>query len=156
MNALRLSISTPFGAGPVNCYLLTEQVVTLIDPGSATDNAYTTLKSKLEQEGLALADVEQVLITHPHMDHFGLANRVVAESGARVLAHTHATRRLEDPRTFFDHERAFFTPFLRSMGVPEDLAVATTTIPESYLQFQEAVSVDQPLVEGRQWTSVES
>lgn len=148
MDIRRLEIPTPFRVGPINCYLIPEPTVTLIDPGPATDDAFAALESQLEQEGLALADVEQVLITHPHMDHFGLASRVAAASKARVLAHADAVGRLEAPFEFFDHEQAFFTPFLQSMGVPEDIAVATTTLPEPYLQFQEPVSVDRILNEG--------
>lgn len=148
MDVRRLEIPTPFRVGPINCYLLPEPTVTLIDPGPATDDAYAALESQLEQEGRAIADVEQVLITHPHMDHFGLANRVSEASRARVLAHADAVRRLEVPFEFFDHEQAFFTRFLQSVGVPEDIAVATTTLPEPYLQFQEPVSVDRILNEG--------
>ncbi len=78
----RIRVPTPFSVGRVNCYLLTAGEVTVIDPGPATDRADETLVDGLAAEGLDVGVVERVLITHPHMDHFGIARRVRAESGA--------------------------------------------------------------------------
>lgn len=144
----RIEIPTPFEVGPVNCYVLDERGLTLVDPGPATDGAYQALTDGLDRLGYAVADVDRILITHPHMDHFGLANRVATEATAEVWAHAFATARLEDPLAHFDREQAFFTPFLRSMGVPDDIVDTVVGLPEPYMDFQEPVHVDRELTDG--------
>jgi glyoxylase-like metal-dependent hydrolase (beta-lactamase superfamily II) len=143
----RIEIPTPFGVGPVNCYLFTDPDVTVIDPGPATDDAYSALASHLNRDGYAITDIDRVLVTHPHMDHFGLVNQVVDESGASVFAHENATAQLEDPIGYFEREQAFFTPYLRSMGVPYKVVETVTELPEPYSRFQEPATVDHELTE---------
>lgn len=144
----QLRIPTPFDVGRVNCYLFTKNGLTLLDPGPATDAAYDELAAGLKDHGFAVADVDQLLITHPHMDHFGLANRVVEESGARTVAHQNATRLLEDPFEHFDREQAFFGPFMQAMGVPEQVSDTAVTLPEAYMDYQEPLAVDHELTDG--------
>lgn len=144
----RVEIPTPFGVGTVNCYLFTGDGLTVLDPGPATDDAYRTLDAELERRGSTPADIDRIVVTHPHMDHFGLAGRLVAESGATVCAHAAATAHLEDPDGYFERERAFFTPFLRSMGVPADTVETVLELPEPYARFQEPVAVDRELADG--------
>lgn len=144
----RFEIPTPFSIGPVNSYLFAGDGVTLLDPGPATHEAYAEIETNVARHGYAVTDVDRVVVTHPHMDHFGIANRIAEESGAHVLAHADAAERLEDPIGFFDREQEFFAPFLRSMGVPNEIVDTVTQLPESYSQFQEPVSVDRQLAEG--------
>lgn len=83
----RLALPTPFPVGPVNAYLLEGDPLTLVDPGPAYGPAWRALRSSLDRLGHRLEDVRRLLITHPHLDHFGAAASVVAISGAEVLAH---------------------------------------------------------------------
>ena len=82
----RIEIPTPFHIGPINCYAFLGDDLTLIDPGPATDEAYATLRSRLEENGYGLDDIDRILVTHPHMDHFGIASRLTSVSGATVVA----------------------------------------------------------------------
>ncbi len=95
----RIVLPTPFPVGPVNTYVLkgpplTGAPLTLVDPGPAYPPAREALKSGLAKLGLGLADIEAVFITHPHIDHYGLANEVAQASGASVVAHVDAASRL--------------------------------------------------------------
>jgi glyoxylase-like metal-dependent hydrolase (beta-lactamase superfamily II) len=144
----RLKIPTPFNVGRVNCYVLINRGLTVIDPGPATQTAYDELAAGLGALGFAIADVETVLITHPHMDHFGLANRVVSESRARTVAHEDAARRLGDPIGHLDREQALFRPLMRTMGVPEQTIETAITLPEAFTEYQEPLAVDHELVDG--------
>jgi glyoxylase-like metal-dependent hydrolase (beta-lactamase superfamily II) len=58
--------------------------ITLIDAGPLTDLAWEALSSGLAGLGLAISDVERVLLTHGHHDHYGLAERIADASGARL------------------------------------------------------------------------
>jgi len=79
-----IAVPTPFPVGPVNVHLVTREPVTLIDTGPLTDEAWEALGAGLAKAGLKVADVERVLLTHGHQDHFGLAQKVAALSGARL------------------------------------------------------------------------
>lgn len=144
----RLEIPTPFEVGRVNCYAFTGENLTLVDPGPATEDAYSVLSAQLADRGYHLTDVDRILITHPHMDHFGMADRIATEADARVIAHADAGPRLADPEAFFDREQAFFRPFLLSMGLPERVVDTVVGLPEPYRRFQDPVDLDRGLVEG--------
>jgi glyoxylase-like metal-dependent hydrolase (beta-lactamase superfamily II) len=144
----RLEIPTPFDVGRVNCYAFPGDELTLLDPGPATEAAYEALSVGLNERGDSIADVERVLVTHPHMDHFGLAARVVDESGAHAGAHSDAVEALTNPTDHFDREQTFFRPFLRSVGVPEQTITSALTLPEAYTEYREPLAVDHELADG--------
>lgn len=144
----RIRIPTPFSVGRVNCYLLTAGEATVIDPGPATDAAYDALADGLSARGLAVADVDRILITHPHMDHFGGARRVKAESGAALLAHRDAVDPMADPDDHLAREQAFFRPYLTRMGVPEKTVDTVVDLPDPYADYRDAVETDRVLADG--------
>jgi len=69
----------------VNVHLVAREPVTLIDSGPLTDEAWAALEAGLARAGLKVADVDRVLLTHGHHDHFGLAQKVADLSGARLF-----------------------------------------------------------------------
>jgi len=144
----RIELPTPFGVGTVNCYATCGDGLALVDPGPDAEDTFEALDAGLADLGYDLADVERVLITHEHMDHFGGARRIQADAGADVLAHRVAAERIADPDGHFDREQAFFAPFLVSMGVPEEVAEAVTGLPEPYAKFHEPVDADRVLEDG--------
>jgi glyoxylase-like metal-dependent hydrolase (beta-lactamase superfamily II) len=144
----RIEIPTPFAVGRVNCYVFSGEGLTVLDPGPATDEAYAELADGLSALGYGIEDVDRVLISHPHIDHFGQVATIVRESGASVVAHEDAAHYLSDPTAFFGREQEFFRPFLRSMGLPDRFVDTVVGLPEPYLDFQEPTDVDRPLAEG--------
>jgi glyoxylase-like metal-dependent hydrolase (beta-lactamase superfamily II) len=70
----------------VNCYLLTESPVTIVDPGTLTAASLKGLRALLAGAGCAFDDIEQVVVTHAHPDHFGAAAWVARRSGGVILA----------------------------------------------------------------------
>jgi glyoxylase-like metal-dependent hydrolase (beta-lactamase superfamily II) len=60
---------------------------TLVDTGVATPATREQLEDGLGDCGVAVADIEQILLTHWHGDHAGLAGELQRESGATVRAH---------------------------------------------------------------------
>lgn len=144
----RIQIPTPFEVGRTNCYVFPDDGLTLLDPGPATEEAYEELAAGLRQLGAAPTDVDRILVTHPHMDHFGLARRIAAEAGAEVAAHADIVDRLADPERHFEREAAVFRPFLASMGLPDRLVDTVVGLPEPYMEFQEPVDVDRELEDG--------
>src|SRR5216684_874768 len=88
MKIVPISLPTPFYIGPVNVYLIPEDPVTLIDTGPKTKEAVDTLRTALRANGLAVADIRRIVLTHAHEDHCGLARSLRDEAkDAEVLIH---------------------------------------------------------------------
>jgi glyoxylase-like metal-dependent hydrolase (beta-lactamase superfamily II) len=70
----------------VNLWLLRGEPLTLVDTGPHSDEALAALEEQLAANGLAVEDIELLLLTHHHLDHTGLAGTIRERSGARVAA----------------------------------------------------------------------
>lgn len=73
-----------FAMGTVNCYLITGQCNTLIDCGEKNEKTWQALDKGLKNHGLAVKDIDKLVITHAHVDHMGMAQKFAEESGAKV------------------------------------------------------------------------
>ncbi|GAA2775366.1 MBL fold metallo-hydrolase [Saccharopolyspora taberi] len=62
--------------------------VAIVDAGWDSEDSWQALVAGLAEAGHWIGDVRAVLVTHMHPDHFGLAGRVRAESGAWVGMHS--------------------------------------------------------------------
>ena len=82
----RLAIPTPFQVGRVNAYLIEDDPLTLIDSGPNSGKALDELEQALAARGHSIEDIELLVITHQHIDHFGLASILARRSGAEVAA----------------------------------------------------------------------
>ena len=69
-----LRIPTPFAVGRVNCYLIEDEPLTLVDTGPNSGKALDELEHQLAAHGHAIDDLELVILTHQHIDHLGLVD----------------------------------------------------------------------------------
>lgn len=112
---VQLALPTPFPVGAVNCYLLTESPVTVIDPGMLYQATAATLLEAIHRAGLQLTDIDVVLVTHGHPDHFGAAGWLAEQAGAAVL-----TGRDELPKLLETRDRDRLYALIRSFGIPDE------------------------------------
>ena len=116
---LRLVLPLPFpGLDRVNCYLLLgdDGTSTLVDcgiylPENQRDHSWTDLVAAFEGAGVDVSTVDRLLITHPHIDHYGMAGRFLEETGAELLIHEAADEDLElyrDPHAVVDRLQKMF------------------------------------------------
>ena len=77
---------TPFAVGRVNCYLIEDEPLTLVDTGPNSGKSLDELERAREEHGRRVEDLELIIITHQHMDHLGLLEVLVRRSGAEVAA----------------------------------------------------------------------
>ena len=140
----RVPIPTPFQVGPVNAYLAGR---TVVDPGPDSEDARERLHDALADRGLGFADIEQVLVTHPHPDHFGLASHL-REAGARVVAAEAAVPILEDFEGRLAYEQEYFRRFFVRCGMDEATAGTVTELPQAFVHYAPSVDVDRTLTAG--------
>ncbi len=117
MKIIPLSIPTPFYVGDVNVYLIKEDPLTLIDVGPKTREASDALRSKLAANGVRVADMRRIVLTHAHEDHCGLAKEVRDEAkDAQVFVHDWETGHLFGRLAREEHRK-----LLARSGVPENV-----------------------------------
>lgn len=80
-----VALPTPFPVGAVNCYLLLDEPVTLVDPGLLWADSVSLLEAALRSSGLGLGNVDQVVVTHSHPDYFGAARWLAERADATVV-----------------------------------------------------------------------
>jgi glyoxylase-like metal-dependent hydrolase (beta-lactamase superfamily II) len=125
----RVSLPTPFRVGRVNCYLLAEPPVTVIDPGTVQPGSLEELEALLNARGLGFADIDQIVVTHAHADHFGAAAAVAIRSGARIVCGVPEVPGLLGPK---DAESR--SDLLVVLGVPEAMARSLVAFGDAALE----------------------
>ena len=66
--------------GPVNSYLFIGDTITLLDVGSAFSTKQ--LKRALSEHNIKFSDIDQIILSHGHPDHYGAARKIVKKSYA--------------------------------------------------------------------------
>jgi glyoxylase-like metal-dependent hydrolase (beta-lactamase superfamily II) len=83
---VQVKVPLPFSLRFVNSYIIAEQDgVSVIDPGLHTEEAVNTWEEVLLERGIAWDDVKQIVLTHYHPDHYGLAGLFQERSSAPVF-----------------------------------------------------------------------
>ena len=73
-----------------NIYAVGKKSVTLIDTGPKFPGIFTLLEKQLTLAGIKMTSIERILVTHGHIDHFGLAVEIQKAAGHPVEFLIHA------------------------------------------------------------------
>lgn len=92
----RIEFGVDWPPGHVACYLLDLDEPVLVDAGTPSgaylddrapdDDPEETLRSGLRDAGFEVADVEHLVVTHPHVDHVGQVPTVLEEADPMLYA----------------------------------------------------------------------
>ncbi|MGE7274267.1 MBL fold metallo-hydrolase [Brevibacillus panacihumi] len=137
-----IEIPTPFHVGSVNVYVLKEEHVTLVDVGPLTEEAWETLQEGLASIEIRMEEIKQIILTHHHVDHCGLLERVRRVSGARTLAHPLARPYVQLDESFMAYHDEFFTHLYSQSGVPADKMIIIEKFQKLMQTFSQPSQID--------------
>jgi glyoxylase-like metal-dependent hydrolase (beta-lactamase superfamily II) len=146
----RLAIPTPFQVGRVNAYLIEDEPLTLIDSGPNSAKALDELEQMLAALGHRIEDIELLVITHQHIDHFGLASILARRSGAEVAALSGLDTYLRNFREATELDDLFAEQTMLRHGIPADVVSALRAVSASFRAWGSTVEVTRPLQDGEE------
>jgi glyoxylase-like metal-dependent hydrolase (beta-lactamase superfamily II) len=144
----RLAIPTPFLVGRVNCYLIEDEPLTLVDTGPNSGKSLDDLERALEAHGHGIEELGLIVLTHQHMDHIGLLEILARRSGAQVAALYLLEPYLADFSRSAAADDEFAQAVMRRHGVPADLATVLGSLAAAFRAFGSSGPVTQPLADG--------
>jgi glyoxylase-like metal-dependent hydrolase (beta-lactamase superfamily II) len=142
-----LPIPTPFQIGRVNAYLIEDDPLTLLDTGPNSAGALDEVERGLAAHGRRVEDLELIVISHWHLDHFGLARVLQRRSGAEVAALDRLAPWLGRYAEGMDAADAFAEQIMAEHGVPKDVGDALMTAWQGFRGWGAAVTVTRPLAD---------
>ena len=144
----RLRIPTPFAVGRVNCYLIEDDPLTLVDTGPNSGKSLDELEHQLSDLGQTIADIELVVLTHQHIDHLGLVEIIADRSGADVAAIDVVVPFVENFGDDIEEDDRFAASLMLRHGIPEDVVVALRSVSRSFRAWGAKAKVTRPLHDG--------
>lgn len=134
MKPIRIELPTEFAVGSVNAYLFKEPDPILIDTGVKSPASREALVAALADHKLKIGDLTQVIITHPHVDHFGQAAAIASCSEAVIKVSELGYRWLVDFPEMWRRRIAYYrSSFMRHIGFQPEAA-------ETMLGYMESVA----------------
>jgi glyoxylase-like metal-dependent hydrolase (beta-lactamase superfamily II) len=144
----RIALPTPFLVGRVNCYLIEDEPLTLIDTGPNSGKSLDDLERALAARGRRIEDLGLIVLTHQHSDHVGLLEILARRSGAEVAALHLLAPYLANYSRSATADDEFAQAVMRRHGVPDDVATVIGTLAGALRAFGSAGSITRPLREG--------
>src|SRR5436190_14969582 len=145
-----MPIPTPFAVGRVNCYLIEDEPLTLVDTGPNSGKSLDELEQQLGALGRSLAEIELVVLTHQHIDHLGLVEIIAARSGAEVAAIDVVVPFVENFGDDIEADDQFAAGLMLSHGIPEDVVIALRSVARSFRAWGARAKVTRPLKDGEE------
>jgi glyoxylase-like metal-dependent hydrolase (beta-lactamase superfamily II) len=143
-----LPVPTPFVVGRVNCYLVDDDPLTLVDAGPNSATSLTVLEAALAEHGRGIDELERIVITHQHIDHIGLVKILADRSGAEVCALDALAPWLARYSEVMEADDAFAEAIMLRHGIPPDIVIALRAVTRSFRAWGSSCAVSTPLADG--------
>ena len=143
-----LPVPTPFAVGRVNCYLIEDDPLTLVDAGPNSGTSLTVLEEALAEHGRRIEDLERIVLTHQHIDHIGLAQILADRSGAEVCTLDALAPWLARYGSEMEADDQFAEGLMMRNGIPRDIAIALRAVTAQFRAWGSPVEVTTPLHDG--------
>jgi glyoxylase-like metal-dependent hydrolase (beta-lactamase superfamily II) len=105
-----------------NIFVLGKGPLTLIDTGPKLPGAFEFVRDQLRSRGFDFKDIERIILTHSHLDHFGLTGRIRSAADRPVACFMHAEDKWRTSEDFFNQRlgNEEFDKILTIAGVPPE------------------------------------
>jgi glyoxylase-like metal-dependent hydrolase (beta-lactamase superfamily II) len=143
-----LPVPTPFAVGRVNCYLIDDDPLTLVDAGPNSGTSLTVLEAALAEHGRRIEDLQRILLTHQHIDHIGLAQILADRSGAEVCTLEALAPWLARYGSHMEADDGFAEAIMLRNGIPHDIAIALRAVTAQFRAWGSPVDVSRTVAEG--------
>lgn len=143
-----IPLPTPFQVGDVNAWLLRGDPLTLVDAGPLMEETEARLEAGLAELGIAVEDLELIVLTHQHDDHVGLAGELQRRSGAEVAGTAALAAFLADTGASMDADDAYSVALMRRHGVTEKTVETLHGISRAFRRFVADVPVTRVVADG--------
>jgi glyoxylase-like metal-dependent hydrolase (beta-lactamase superfamily II) len=132
----------------VNAYLIEDSPLTLLDSGPNSAKALDELEQALAAHGHAVEDIELLIVSHQHMDHFGLASILARRSGAEVAALAPLAPYLATYSSQTDLDDRFAEGVMLRHGIPPEIVTALRAVSAGFRAWGSSVQVTRELSDG--------
>ena len=148
----QLRIPTPFAVGRVNCYLIDDDPLTLVDTGPNSGKSLDELERALAARGWTIEELGLIVLTHQHMDHIGLLEVLARRSGAEVAALHLLGPYLADFSASIAADDEFSHEVMRRHGIPAEMATVLGAVGAAFRAFGSRGRVTRELHDGDELT----
>lgn len=97
----------------------TDQPLALFDAGLDNTECWNALDNTLSKDGFKIHNITHIFLTHHHIDHVELINRIASVNPVPVFTHTPSFPRLKRDPEFIQMRINFFEKLYREMGCGE-------------------------------------
>jgi len=134
--------------GPVNVYLFTgADHIALLDAGTA--RGFDLLCRALAELGLSCEDIDRILLTHSHIDHYGAVKKILRASRSHIEVAGNFEKTVSIA-TGLGVSRRTMSDFLALMGVPPLVRTAMRTLSSAFSLLGEKCRVTHRVGEGEE------
>jgi glyoxylase-like metal-dependent hydrolase (beta-lactamase superfamily II) len=144
----RLRVPTPFRVGAVNCYLIDDDPLTLVDVGPNSGRSLAALENRLREHGRRVEDLERIVITHQHTDHLGLVGVLADRSGADVATLQELAPVVEAFGAHSDRNDELAQALMLRHGIARDVVTALAAMSRAFRGWGGQAPVTQLLHDG--------
>lgn len=101
ISQIRVPFPSEYGKGRgTNAYLIEGEIKALVDVGLDSESNRRFISNALQKAGAL--DLDLILLTHGHLDHYSLGAFVQGETGARMMVHEGDSAMLNDYQAYYE------------------------------------------------------
>jgi glyoxylase-like metal-dependent hydrolase (beta-lactamase superfamily II) len=145
-----IAVPTPFLVGRINCYVIEDDPLTLVDTGPNSGKSLDDLVRGLRALGHAPEDIGLIVITHQHMDHLGLVEVLQRRSGADVASLDLLGPYLEHFSASATADDEYAQRVMTRHGVPPEVVTVLGSVGAAFRSFGSGAHVTRPLRDGEE------
>jgi glyoxylase-like metal-dependent hydrolase (beta-lactamase superfamily II) len=154
LGVTRIPIPVPFpqAGGPVNVYLVddAEGGLLLFDAGLGSPEAEAALADGFDRAGRRFEEVNRIVLSHGHVDHYGAARTVQERSGRSVpvFAHPADAAKVAESGWRWKERLPQYVAYLGRLGVPPEALAEMSRSLASGVALARRIAEVRPITEG--------